>query len=122
MRQTLHIPDLSPNLNEVLGMNARHWGIYAGKKRQWADKIYVAVMDQQIMPHKGAVGIELQLTYPTRRKRDPDNILLKFLLDGLVKSGIITDDTFEYIKEIKILPPKVEKGVKATSLTIWDME
>jgi len=39
--------------------------------------------------------------FPDRRRRDPDNYSVKFILDGLVKAGAIEDDSFEHLTVIK---------------------
>lgn len=44
--------------------------------------------------------ISARITFATKRKRDADNFgacLWKFTLDGLVKAGVIPDDTPEYV-------------------------
>lgn len=44
----------------------------------------------------------------SRRKRlcDPDNICAKAVIDGLVRGGILTDDTTKEIKEVRFSQEK----------------
>jgi len=120
MEQKLRINDIPPNLNETIGMTKRHWGQYYNKKKKWSKLIQEKCKEQNLQPHQGSVKITLQNTYPNRRRRDPDNIILKFILDGLVEAGIIQDDSFEYIEDITIKRPVIQKDCKDTVLTITD--
>ena len=40
--------------------------------------------------------------YPTNRRRDLDNSVPKFILDGLVESGMILDDDFKHITKLTL--------------------
>jgi len=40
--------------------------------------------------------------YPTNRRRDIDNSVPKFILDGLVESGMVVDDDFKHITKLTL--------------------
>ena len=41
--------------------------------------------------------VTLKYYFKDKKRRDPDNYSGKFILDGLVKSGVIKDDSFNNI-------------------------
>ena len=118
MKQVIDIDDIPPNLNVTINTAKRHWGAYYGIKKKWGKMIADYAKLSNMQPMQTPVKVSIQNTYPNKRRRDPDNIILKFILDGLVEAGVISDDSFEEIEEITILKPIVEKGVKKTVITI----
>ena len=77
------IPEIPPSNNKFIGRNAR-WQYQAEKKR-WADLIALLCKPRPQEP------------IPYARRHDPDNYAGKMILDGLVRSDIIQDDSFDCI-------------------------
>lgn len=115
--QTLYIPHQAPNLNDLIRLKAesaayrerrkaieliRRTGRgrkrqprdrYGALKAQWATIVLAYVREQRIKP-VGAAHVEFTII-ETDRRRDPDNVCsasAKFLLDGLVKCGVLKTD------------------------------
>ena len=67
--------------------------------------------------------LEWRLTYPTRRRRDIDNIAssLKPWQDCLVDEGLIEADDSEHIVGVAVTLG-VEKGIERTVLAIEEVE
>ncbi len=88
------IKAIPPSNNQFIGRNAR-WK-YQDVKKQWADLISIVCTPKPVQPYKKA---EITLTYyfKDKRRRDPDNYSGKMILDGLVKAGILQDDSFNNI-------------------------
>jgi len=120
MKQIIEIDDIPPNLNEVISMTKRHWGAYYSQKKKWSNAIISYCKLFKLKPMQAPIKVTLQNIYPTNRRRDPDNIICKFLLDGIVEAGVLPDDSFKEITEIVILKPKIEKGTKKTIITLED--
>lgn len=118
MIQKIDIDNIPPNLNETLNMAKRHWGAYYSQKKKWGKLIKDYCELSNMQPIETPVNITIQNTYPCKRRRDPDNIIMKFILDGIVEAGIIPDDTFEHINSIIIKKPTIEKKVKRTLITL----
>lgn len=55
--------------------------------------------------------------YPTNRRHDPDNTTPKFVIDGLVESGMIVDDDYKHITMI-VLECGYDHDNPRTELTI----
>lgn len=57
-------------------------------------------MAQKLRPVKGRVRIEFTWYEPNKR-RDPDNVVFakKFILDGLVRAGILENDGWRIVTE-----------------------
>lgn len=49
-------------------------------------------------PSRGPHRLTLKIFFGDRRRRDGDNVL-KAVVDGLVKGGLLVDDAWEYIPE-----------------------
>lgn len=54
-------------------------------------------MPRPKVPIKNAV-VEISYYFPTGHRHDPDNYAGKMILDGLVKAGILEDDSFNNIE------------------------
>jgi len=122
MRQVIELDDIPPNLNTVINLAKRHWGAYYGQKKKWSKLIVDYCKLYKLQPMKTPIKVSLRNIYSTNRRRDPDNIILKNILDGLVEAGIIPDDSFKEIDSISILKPSVEKGVSKTFITLEELE
>ena len=105
MIQTLIINSKMPGLNEIIAAAKIRWkggGRYSQMKRKWTEVVMSECSIQNLKPMKGAVKVNI-LVHDINKRRDPDNILAgccKFTLDGIVKAGIIEDDSQRIIKKI----------------------
>lgn len=88
------IPEIPPSNNKYIGRTNR-WEYQATKKR-WADNIAVYCKPRPTSPIPQAV-VKIKYYFADRRRRDPDNYSGKMLLDGLVRAGILQDDSFANI-------------------------
>ena len=85
------IPDIPPSNNKFIGRENR-WE-YQNIKKEWARVIALCCNPKPPKPLKRAV-VRITYHFPDKRRRDPDNYSGKMLLDGLVRAGIISDDSF----------------------------
>ena len=61
-------------------------------------------------PFVGAVKIKMEVFYPDKRERDPDN-LQKALFDALTASRLIKDDNNKIIKDYRVVGmDEIRKG------------
>ena len=86
---TLTIPATPPSWNTFYA-GTHHW-----KRKKLADLWHGLILSALTgqSPKTGQVNITVTVNYPDRRRRDPDNICAKLLIDGLVKAGILPDDS-----------------------------
>ena len=91
------IPEIPPSNNKYIGREAR-WAYQAEKKR-WAQLAAVYCRPRPEEPLRG-VTVRLCYHFRDRRRRDPDNFSGKMLLDGLVRCGVLADDSFQCIRLI----------------------
>lgn len=113
------IEDIPPSNNEYLGRGSKGLRYkYQQDKRMWEWLVRQAV--GQDKPKKPLSNAIVQLTYyfPTKHRRDPDNYSGKFILDGLVKSKVIEDDSFNCID--LILEGKHDKDNPRTEIVVLD--
>jgi Holliday junction resolvase RusA-like endonuclease len=86
--------DIPPSNNKFIGRNVR-WK-YQEVKKMWAEKIFFLCRPRPSKPLTKSV-VTLTYYFCDKRRRDPDNYSGKMILDGLVRAGILQDDSFNNI-------------------------
>lgn len=70
-------------------------------KQRWKDFVQWLISEQGYDNLRiDRCEIHQKVFYPTRRRRDIDNSVPKFILDGLVESGMIIDDSYNHIVKL----------------------
>jgi Holliday junction resolvase RusA-like endonuclease len=99
----LVIPGALPGLNEYSTLERRNRYQAATMKKQ-AEAIVIAEAKRQLRGVKltGPVDIDCYW-FERNRRRDKDNIAFakKFIFDGLVNSGVLRDDGWDEINDIR---------------------
>ena len=93
------IPSEFPTQNEIIKAAKSHYGAYANMKKD-----YTALAMMHFM-NKGKIcsPVVVHFTwYRKDRRSDPDNISggQKFILDGIVKAGVLENDGFKQIDSL----------------------
>lgn len=99
------IDAIPPTNNKFIGRNER-WK-YQEVKQEWQGLINLLCRPKPKKPFEKAI-VKLTYHFKDDRRRDPDNYSGKFILDGLVRAGIIADDSFDCITLV------LRKGEKDT--------
>jgi crossover junction endodeoxyribonuclease RusA len=101
VNQIIRVNEFPPTLN---ALNNMHFMVRAKLKEKWETTVSNACRTHDTQP-MGKISITLEFFFADKRRRDPDNYAFsaKFLLDGLVKAGIITDDSFNEVVELRIV-------------------
>lgn len=101
MTQQLSIVGIPPTLNEIRRM---HFQKQAIAKKHWESIVRFEIKIQKLQPVDGPVIITYRFHFKDARRRDPDGYAYsaKSIQDGLVKSGILPDDNFGVVKELRI--------------------
>jgi hypothetical protein len=114
--QTLRLPYSAPNLNDLIratnDASSRRSVVryqakiqrrrkpmrvrddYTAMKAQWATRVQAHVREQRIEAFPNGAHIAFRI-FEVDRRRDPDNVCAgtaKFVLDGLVKCGVLPND------------------------------
>jgi crossover junction endodeoxyribonuclease RusA len=87
---TIELPPGLPRLS----LNDRiHWRVRAKRGADLKNAALFAAVEGNI-PHLRRVQIDVEYQPPDNRRRDADNPLatVKYLIDGLVKAGVVPDD------------------------------
>ena len=90
-----------PALNEIIDKSKSHYMQYAKMKKMATNRVAWACNQLDIIDKVTLNSIELQITYYCKnRRKDPDNIAAgkKFILDGMVKAGVIGNDGWKEVK------------------------
>lgn len=91
-------------------------------KQKWKDFIKWFVNEQGYTNLRiEKCEISQTIYYPTNRRHDTDNSVPKFILDGLVESGMIIDDDSEHVTKL-VLQCGVDKDYPRTELLLTMQE
>lgn len=91
-------------------------------KQKWKDFIKWFIEEQGYTNlHIERCEISQTIYYPTERRHDVDNTTPKFVLDGLVESGMVVDDDSKHIQKL-ILQCGIDKQRPRTVLKIKVLE
>lgn len=99
MTQELFIPVRLPSLNDFIGAMNRNRFIGNKMKREYTELVSTYAKANRLGHFTEPITLEFQYTEPNN-KRDGDNIVFakKFILDGLVEAGVLTDDNQKWVK------------------------
>lgn len=111
------IPAVPPSNNKYIG-RAAQWE-YREVKKQWETLVRAVCKPLLEKPIEKAT-VTLCYFFPDRRRRDPDNYSGKMILDGLVKAGVLVDDSFGNI-ELK-LKAEVDKDRPRVEIIILEKD
>jgi len=104
--------------NQVIKQLARHWAIKKKMFDEWEEIVHWAVYqtkNKPELPFKTPKTIKFEVWYKDKRRRDPDGVCIKILLDSLVKAGVLVDDSYKEIEEISI---RLKVGQPIDKITI----
>ena len=95
----LIINDIPPSNNKFMGNGSvkKQAHVYQDIKKQWAMLIRLAVGRSKPKAAIEKAIVTITYYFPNRIRRDPDNYSGKFINDGLVKAGVLKDDSFNNI-------------------------
>ena len=99
MKNTLILDYHPTDLNTYINQERTHRQIAAKTKKAETGAVEWECKRQKLTPLTNPVRIDF-FWYVKNKKKDPDNIAFakKFILDGLVDAGIITNDGFKNVK------------------------
>ena len=94
-----------PNWNQVITATARHWGAKKAIFDEWKEIVkwtIYQIPNKPELPFKKKVELLFLVEYKDKRSRDVDGVCLKPLLDSLVDSGVLKDDSVKFIDTLHI--------------------
>lgn len=100
MRYNITIPGELPSMNEIIDTSKSHYAKYSKMKKEHTDLVAWIAMTKI---RKQLEKIDLDITWHCKdRMKDKDNIVagVKFILDGLVKAGVIKGDGWKQVGDI----------------------
>ena len=109
------IPEVPPSNNRFSGRE-NVWE-YRKEKQRWLGLVKAFCRPKPQEPLPKAV-VTLRYFFGRHLRRDPDNYSGKMILDGLVKAGIIRDDSFE---RIDLTLRRVYDGAKRTEIIVEEI-
>ena len=101
-RQTLILDGELPAINEIIATTKSHWSKYSRVKKANTNIVAAEALKQKLSPISNRVDIVF-FHYRKNKRKDPYNVAggaAKIILDGLVKSGVIKNDTMEFVNTL----------------------
>jgi Holliday junction resolvase RusA-like endonuclease len=98
MAETFTITDTLPGMNEYTRANRTNFHTGSEMKRDAELVVWAGIASSRPAKSRGRVRVHFEWFEPNRR-RDPDNIRTgsKFILDGMVRAGVIEGDSQRFI-------------------------
>lgn len=114
------IPGIPPSINEWRNM---HHYEEAKQKKAWEEIVGWEVLAQKVKPSQPIIKAVTTYFYffPTRHRHDPSNYSPKWIEDGLVKAGILVDDSFDHI-ELNIRKGGVDRNHTRVEIVIEEVK
>jgi Holliday junction resolvase RusA-like endonuclease len=118
MKQQLVINNWLPDLNDYIKHERANKFIGASIKKEWTTLVAVESRKQKLKEMVLPISLRFLWVVPDKR-RDKDNIIFtqKFILDGLVKAGIIKNDGFDAIDDTDY-DFEVDRSLKKTKVIV----
>ena len=120
--QSFFVPGPLPGLNDMLAAKrvryrrSRHDG-YSRLKNEIEEQIAGIIRyEARLSPIRQHLPVEIEFTWRERHgRRDPDNIRAgaKFILDALVRTGILPDDSQRVIAGLRDIFTRISPGQTA---------
>jgi hypothetical protein len=90
-----------PTLNDYIQKERGGWAAAASIKKKGTEAVQLEVLSQNRSKIDGMVDVELYWIVPDN-KQDPDNVFFatKYILDGIVKAGVLREDGRKNIRHI----------------------
>lgn len=108
---------IPPSNNEFIG-RAAIWE-YRAIKKEWEALVRIACIGKPKKRFERA-RVYIHYCFPNHIRRDPDNYSGKMILDGLVKAGVLKDDSFDCVQ--LILSASVDPERPRTEITIQELD
>ena len=86
-------------------------------KQKWKEFVVWWIGSMQLSSIEEC-DIRFNSVMPTKRRADPDNMVPKFILDGIVESGLLSDDDSLHLRNL-ILCCSYDKGQPRTEITFY---
>lgn len=89
-----------PTLNEMISASKIHFAVYSKMKKKWTNMVWAMALKEHVDKATEPVVVRMLWFEPAKSRRDPDNVVAskKFILDGLVKAGVIENDSHKYVE------------------------
>lgn len=116
----LIIPGIPPSINTWRNMYHHE---EAKQKKEWEQIVGWEVLRQKVKPSQPIRKSVTTYTYyfPTKHRRDPSRYSPIWIEDGLVKAGVLEDDSFDHI-ELKIAFGGVDKKNPRVEIEIRELK
>lgn len=100
-----------------------HYHTLNQAKQLYKDQVAAAIYEQKVQPLEGVLRFDYCVYGKTRRAFDIANVLCvveKFTDDALIELGIIPEDNFNYLPEVRYIFGGIDKHNPRVELTAYE--
>jgi len=115
----LTLPFGLPGLNEMIDVARANRYASAKQKKKYTRLVEKELIAQHCIPETPMESISINCIWTeSGRARDPDNIRvgIKYILDAMVNTGVLKDDSMKYVR---FLGDTFQKGDKRAVAVEW---
>lgn len=99
-----------PSWNEF-NRSQMHWTERGVRRDELAELVHGCIFSQysraafkrRVLEMKKPADVRIEAFFKSAQRRDPDNLYVKPILDGIVKAGILPDDNGEFINSVTLM-------------------
>jgi len=94
-----------PMWNDIIFKLARSYWLKKVIFDEWKELAHWAIYtteNKPKLPLQNRVDIFVIAKYKTRARRDSDGVCVKPIIDALVASGVLTDDSTKYVRRVSV--------------------
>jgi len=112
----IQIPFIPPSLNIWKNW---HWAKQGRYKKKLYEAVRLLALSANLPKYERAV-VQIVYYHSTNRRRDPaDNWAPKFLMDALVRGGILVDDNGDLV-DVQPVDMRVDPEKPRTEVFVWE--
>jgi len=121
MMFNFEIPGPLPGMNDIISASRTHWNKSRQQKKTFTNMCGMSVIAARVPVFKDPVHVEFAW-YEKNQKRDRDNVSAgaKFILDALVETGRLKNDTAHWVRGISHTFPAPDSKNPRVMVTIYD--
>lgn len=93
----IELPGTPPSKNTYRG---KHWAKQQEINKKWENMTIEACETKGFESLPEPIGLHYTFLLPDKRHRDLQNFVVHGIQDGIVKSGLIEDDSVHYIQKV----------------------
>jgi hypothetical protein len=88
-----------PTMSDIISESKKHYACYSKMKKKFTNMVWAFAVMSKVRKAELPIVVHIMWHEKKGSRRDPDNVAAakKFILDGIVKAGVIPNDSHKWI-------------------------